>query len=115
MVENAKSKTAIVGDLLLKGTTTAEVFKATGWTSVSMPQMAKANGLELTRYDENGITRYKGIPLKKEKDGEQLPKPVPVQLDEFRKRVLEHASIVAKRAPKIDSEASTNISLVQPF
>jgi hypothetical protein len=64
MVENAKSKTEIVGDLLLKGTTTAEVLKATGWSAVGMPQMAKANGLELTKYDENGITKYKGIPLK---------------------------------------------------
>jgi hypothetical protein len=113
MDENAKSKTEIVGDLLLKGTTVAEVLKATGWSAVSMPQMAKANGLELTKYDENGITKYKAVPLKKEKDGE--PKPMPAQLEEFRKRVLEHASIVAKRAPKIDNEAKTNISLVQPF
>jgi hypothetical protein len=115
MGENAKSKTEIVANLLLKGTTTAEVLKATGWPSVSMPAMAKAAGLDLTKHDENGITIYKGVPLKKEKDGEQLPKPVPVPLGEFRKRVLEHASMFAKRAPKIDNEAKTNISLVQPF
>jgi hypothetical protein len=56
MAEHAKSKTEIVGDLLLKGTTTAEVLKATGWPSVSMPAMAKAAGLELIKYDENGVT-----------------------------------------------------------
>jgi hypothetical protein len=39
MGENAKSKTEIVGDLLLKGTTIAEVLKATGWSAVSMPQI----------------------------------------------------------------------------
>jgi hypothetical protein len=117
MAENAKSKTAIVADLLRKGTTTAEVLKVTGWPSVSMPAMAKAAGLELTKHDENGITIYKGVPLtqEKDKDGKQLPKPVPAPLEEFRKRVLEHASIVAKRASKIDNEAKTNISLVQPF
>jgi hypothetical protein len=117
MAENAKSKTEMVGDLLLKGTTTAEVLKATGWPSVAMPQMAKANGLELTKYDENGITKYKGSPLNREKDEEQLPKAVSMspEREEFRKRVLEHASTVFRRAPKIDNEAKTNASLVQPF
>jgi hypothetical protein len=41
--------------------------------------------------------------------------PMSSELEEFRKRVLEHASTVVKRVPKIDNEAKTNASLVQPF
>jgi hypothetical protein len=37
------------------------------------------------------------------------------ELEEFRQRVLSHAKLVAARAPKVESEASTNASLVQPF
>ena len=37
------------------------------------------------------------------------------ELEEFRQRVLAHAKIVVSRAPKVDSEAKTNASLVQPF
>ncbi|MGB9152320.1 MAG: type I restriction endonuclease [Alphaproteobacteria bacterium] len=37
------------------------------------------------------------------------------ELEEFRQRILAHAKLVASRAPKIDSEAKTNASLVQPF
>ena len=36
-------------------------------------------------------------------------------LEEFRQRVLAHAKVVASRAPRVDSEAKTNASLVQPF
>ncbi len=36
-------------------------------------------------------------------------------LDEFRQRILAHAKLVVTRAPKVESEASTNTSLVQPF
>jgi hypothetical protein len=118
MVESAKSKTELVSNMLLKGTTTAEVLQATGWPSVSMPAMANAAGLELIKCNENGLTKYKGVPPKdKDKEGGQSPEPVPVspELEEFRKRALQHASTVFKRAPKIDNEAKTNASLVQPF
>jgi len=37
------------------------------------------------------------------------------ELEEFRQRILSHAKLAALRAPKIESEASTNASLVQPF
>ncbi len=37
------------------------------------------------------------------------------ELEEFRQRVLAHAKVVTGRAPKIDSEAKTNASFVQPF
>ncbi len=37
------------------------------------------------------------------------------ELEEFRQRVLAHAKVVNARAPKVDSEAKTNASLVQPF
>ena len=117
MAEKPKSKTDVVGNLLLKGTTTAEVLKATGWPSVSMPAMARASGLELTKSEENGVLKYKGVPLEHEKDEGQSPKAVAMspELEEFRKRVLEHASTVVRRAPRIDNEARTNASLVQPF
>jgi len=37
------------------------------------------------------------------------------ELDDFRQRVLAHAKLAVTRAPKIESEAATNASLVQPF
>lgn len=37
------------------------------------------------------------------------------ELEEFRQRVLTHAKLVSARANKVESEASTNTSLVQPF
>jgi len=37
------------------------------------------------------------------------------ELEEFRQRILSHAKLVVSRAPKVESEASTNASLVQPF
>jgi hypothetical protein len=36
-------------------------------------------------------------------------------LEEFRQRILTHAKLATSRAPKVESEASTNTSLVQPF
>ena len=36
-------------------------------------------------------------------------------LEDFRQRIVTHAKLAANRAPRIDSEASTNASLVQPF
>ena len=37
------------------------------------------------------------------------------ELEEFRQRVLAHAKVAAGRAPRVDSEAKVNASLVQPF
>ncbi len=37
------------------------------------------------------------------------------ELEEFQQRLLAHAKLVVSRAPKVDSEAKTNASLVQPF
>lgn len=37
------------------------------------------------------------------------------ELEEFRQRILSHAKLAALRAPRVESEASTNASLVQPF
>ena len=37
------------------------------------------------------------------------------ELEEFRQRVLSHAKLAVSRAAKIENEASTNASLVQPF
>jgi hypothetical protein len=57
------SKVALVADLLLReeGCTTADVLKATGWPSVSMPQQAKAAGLNLQKEKDGGVTRYRGV------------------------------------------------------
>jgi hypothetical protein len=45
--DRADSKTNIVRNLLLKGTTVAEILEATGWPSVSVPHMARTAGLTL--------------------------------------------------------------------
>ena len=37
------------------------------------------------------------------------------ELEEFKLNVIAHSKLVASRAPRVDSEASTNTSLVQPF
>ncbi|MEA2756838.1 MAG: hypothetical protein QOJ54_3127 [Aliidongia sp.] len=37
------------------------------------------------------------------------------ELEEFRQRILAHAKLAVGRAPKVESEASTNASLVQPL
>lgn len=54
------TKLAIVAGLLqrAKGTTTAEVLKATGWPSVSMPQQAKAASITLKQEKDGKVTRY---------------------------------------------------------
>jgi len=38
-----------------------------------------------------------------------------LELEEFQQRLIAHAKLVVNRAPKVDSEAKTNASLVQPF
>ena len=37
------------------------------------------------------------------------------ELEEFRQRILAHAKVAVGRAPRVDSEAKVNASLVQPF
>jgi hypothetical protein len=37
------------------------------------------------------------------------------ELEEFQQRLLVLAKLLVSRAPKVDSEAKTNASLVQPF
>jgi len=61
-----KTKTDLIKNLLLrtKGCTTAEVLKATGWPSVSMPYQAKAVGLKLRKDKVGNISRYFGKPQK---------------------------------------------------
>jgi hypothetical protein len=60
-----RTKTEHVKHLLTRegGTTIKDVLTATGWPSVSMPQMAKVLGLKLEKIKEGGVTKYKGIPL----------------------------------------------------
>lgn len=60
------SKAALIGQLLLRkeGCTTADVLKATGWPSVSMPAQAKMVGLKLRKEKEGKVTRYYGVPKK---------------------------------------------------
>lgn len=62
----SQSKTAMVGQLLLRkeGCTTADILKATGWPSVSVPAQAKAVGLGLRKEKNGKITRYFGVPQK---------------------------------------------------
>lgn len=54
------SKLSIIVGLLKRpgGCTTADVLKATGWPAVSMPQQAKAAGLELKKEKVDGKTVY---------------------------------------------------------
>lgn len=54
------SKLEMVARLLQRpeGCTSADVLKATGWPSVSMPQQAKAAGLKLRQKKEGKVTRY---------------------------------------------------------
>ena len=54
------SKVAMIADLLkrLEGCTTADVLKATGWPSVSMPAQAKAAGVTLRKTKAGRTTTY---------------------------------------------------------
>lgn len=57
----AGSKAAIIEALLRRpeGCTSADVLAATGWSAVSMPQQAKAIGVELVVDKINGRKRYR--------------------------------------------------------
>jgi hypothetical protein len=57
----AKNKVALIGELLRRkqGCTREDVLAATGWPSVSMPQQARALGVELRKVKNEGeVTRY---------------------------------------------------------
>lgn len=56
------TKVEVIASLLKRkeGCTTAEVLKATGWPSVSMPQQAKAASLKLRKVKEGSVSRYFG-------------------------------------------------------
>lgn len=62
----AKSKKQTIADLLKNGTTAKQVLEATGWPSVSMPAQAKAAGMKLEKFKENGQTKYRGVPMSEE-------------------------------------------------
>lgn len=49
--------------LLKQGVTTAEMLKALGWPSISMPAMAKSLNMRLEKVKEGRVTKYRGIPL----------------------------------------------------
>jgi RecA-family ATPase len=66
-----QSKMEIVKQLLLKGTTRDEVLSAVGWSRVSLYNRARTLGLKLIRYEEDGETKYKGVP----NDSEPIPAP----------------------------------------
>jgi hypothetical protein len=59
---DAASKSETIRQLLLRGTTSREVLAATGWGSVSLTRYARLAGLTLTKYEEGGVTRYRGVP-----------------------------------------------------
>jgi len=56
-----ESKVDTIAALLKRkeGCTTADVLKATGWPSVSMPAQAKAAGLKLKKDKDGKVTRYR--------------------------------------------------------
>jgi hypothetical protein len=60
----AGSKVAMIAAMLQApgGCTVKEVLAATGWPSVSMPQQAKAAGLELRKESTSEGNRYYGSP-----------------------------------------------------
>lgn len=61
-VVRAGSKLEIIVGLLTRegGCTGAEILTATGWPTVSVPQQAKAAGLDLSKVKEGKVTRYTG-------------------------------------------------------
>jgi DNA topoisomerase VI subunit B len=57
------TKKHLIQELLIRGTTPKEILAATGWKAVSMPAAARSVNLELRKYDEGGVTKYKGVPI----------------------------------------------------
>lgn len=57
------SKLEIIVKLLKrpKGCTAADILDATGWPAVSVPQQARAAGLELRQEKDGKVTRYWAI------------------------------------------------------
>jgi RecA-family ATPase len=60
--EAGQSKMETIRRLLLKGTTRDEVLKAVGWSRISLYNRCRRLGLKLVRYEEDGETKYKGVP-----------------------------------------------------
>jgi Protein of unknown function (DUF3489) len=60
---NKPTKTQMILDLLKRkqGCTTADVLKATGWPSVSMPNQARMAGVKLKKEKVDGVTRYRAV------------------------------------------------------
>lgn len=82
--DGVKSKKEHIGNLLKKGVTAKEILEATGWPSVSMPQVAKSLGLELIKKKEGRVFRYFGVeknqaPPEEIKPPEVKPPPPPVK------------------------------------
>jgi uncharacterized protein len=55
------AKKRLLGELLAKGATSKELLVATGWKAISVPAVAKSLGMDLKRYEEDGIVRYQTI------------------------------------------------------
>ena len=55
------TKREIIRQMLLRGTTIAEVRKAVGWKRVPLARHAEISGLTLTKYEVGGVTHYKGV------------------------------------------------------
>ena len=58
------TKVALIGKMLRRknGCSALEVSKATGWPTVSIPLMAKMNGLKFTKERKpGGLTRYRAV------------------------------------------------------
>lgn len=70
------SKLKIVVGMLQRpeGCLSADVLKATGWPSVSMPQQAKAAGITLAT-EKDGVTRYWDAATKPRKTPHSLDAP----------------------------------------
>lgn len=65
-----KSKKEQAAHLLQEGVTTADMLKALGWPSISMPAMAKSLGMKLEKIKKDGVTKYKGTPMTAEEKAE---------------------------------------------
>lgn len=116
----AKTKKGVIANLLTKGTTAKEVLAATGWPSVSMPAQAAAAGMHLEKYKEDGLTKYRGIPMTEEelwqrqvakaeaKAKKQRGKPIargPRGRDKSTYSLLEHLSDIGGIKPGPDVDA----------
>jgi phage-related protein (TIGR01555 family) len=63
-------KKDIARELLTRGVTNADMLKALGWPTISMPAMAKSLHLNLEKVKEGGATLYRGTPYTDEQMAE---------------------------------------------